>query len=100
MVGKLGVAPKVSKKDVRAYAHKQALETLRKSIPDAFPYDAHAFLCAVYMNPEYPLPRRIEAAKAALSYEKPTLASVKQEISGVDGAPLEAPTLIIQSSGV
>jgi hypothetical protein len=43
---------------------------------DAFDGDAHAFLMAVYKNPARPLELRLDAAKAAISFEKPRLASV------------------------
>jgi hypothetical protein len=43
---------------------------------DAFEGDAHALLMAVYMNPKIDLDMRIEAAKAALPYEKPRLQAI------------------------
>ena len=76
-------------------AHELAVAYLREKIPNAFQYDAHALLCAVYMDPRFPIGRRIDAAKAALPYEKPSLASIKQEITGPDGGALSIPTLLI-----
>lgn len=76
-------------------AHDLAVTYLREKIPNAFQYDAHALLCAVYMDPRFPIGRRIDAAKAALPYEKPSLASIKQEITGPDGGALAVPTLLI-----
>lgn len=76
-------------------AHDLAVAYLREKIPNAFQYDAHALLCAVYMDPRFPIGRRIDAAKAALPYEKPSLASIKQEITGPDGGALSIPTLLI-----
>jgi len=43
---------------------------------DAFEGDAHAFLVMLYKDPRQPDSVRIDAAKAALPYEKPRLASV------------------------
>lgn len=43
--------------------------------PEAFDGDAHAFLVAVYKNPGNELNHRIDAAKAAIRYEKPALNS-------------------------
>lgn len=76
-------------------AHDLAIEYLHEKIPNAFKWDAHALLCAVYKDPRMPIGRRIDAAKAAISYEKPSLASIKQELSGPDGAGLRIPTLLI-----
>ena len=44
--------------------------------PEAFEGDAHAFLVMLYKDPRQPDSVRIDAAKAALPYEKPRLASV------------------------
>lgn len=76
-------------------AHELAIEFLHEKIPNAFKWDAHALLCAVYKDPRFPIGRRIDAAKAAISYEKPSLASVKQELTGPDGGALAVPTLLI-----
>lgn len=76
-------------------AHDLAVEFLHEKIPNAFKWDAHALLCAVYKDPRYPIARRIDAAKAAISYEKPSLASIKQELTGPDGVALNVPTLLI-----
>ena len=43
---------------------------------DAFQGDAHALLTAVYKDLSQPLGIRVEAAKAAIGYEKPRLSSV------------------------
>jgi hypothetical protein len=47
---------------------------------DAFEGDAHAFLTAVYRNPALPMNLRVDAAKAAIGYEKPRLASVEGRV--------------------
>jgi hypothetical protein len=38
--------------------------------------DAHAFLRAVYQNPDVPLAVRMKAAAIAIEYERPTLRAV------------------------
>ena len=43
---------------------------------DAFDGDAHALLTSVYKDPSQPLGLRVDAAKAAIGYEKPRLSSV------------------------
>lgn len=47
---------------------------------DAFIADAHALLCMVYKNCEYPIELRVDAAKAAIGYEKPRLAAVMAKV--------------------
>jgi hypothetical protein len=47
--------------------------------PDAFDGDAHALMMAVYKDPSQPIALRLEAAKAALPYEKPRLASIENK---------------------
>ena len=54
-----------------ARAHAAVL--IQGAIPDAFHGDAHALLMAIYKDPEMPLHARLDAAKAALAYEKPRL---------------------------
>jgi hypothetical protein len=49
---------------------------------DAFPGDAHALLMAVYKDPQQPAELRIEAARAAIGYEKPRLAAVEAKVDG------------------
>src|SRR5262249_30141107 len=44
-------------------------------LPDAFTGDAHAYLIALYKDPKVDPRMRLDAAKAALGYEKPRLAS-------------------------
>jgi hypothetical protein len=48
--------------------------------PNAFDGDAHALLMAVYKDERYPIGVRIDAAKAALPYEKPKLASIETKV--------------------
>jgi hypothetical protein len=56
---------------------QEAAELIRTLIPDAFDGDSHALLMAVYKDPLQPLERRMEAAKAAIAYEKPRLAAIE-----------------------
>jgi len=53
-----------------------AAQAISAAIPGAFDKDAHAFLMAVYKDPAQPMELRIDAAKAAIRYEKPALAAV------------------------
>jgi|APPan5920702752_1055751.scaffolds.fasta_scaffold03396_5 hypothetical protein len=46
----------------------------------AFNGDAHAFLCMIYKDEEQPLDIRLDAAKAAIPYEKPRLAAIAARI--------------------
>ena len=55
----------------------QAADRLATEIPDAFVGDAHAFLMAIYKDPGHPIDLRLDAAKAAIRFEKPALAAVQ-----------------------
>lgn len=55
--------------------------------PEAFDGDAHAFLVAVYKNPLNELNHRIDAAKAAIRYEKPAMSSI--DVGNKDDKPFE-----------
>jgi len=50
-----------------------------------FDGDAHALLMLVYKNAEAPMDLRLDAAKAAIGYEKPKLSSVDANHSGAIG---------------
>jgi len=50
-----------------------------------FKGDAHAFLTAVYKDQQQPLVMRIDAAKAAIGYEKPKLTSLDASIDATVG---------------
>ena len=54
----------------------RAADRLEAEIPDAFVGDAHAFLVSIYKDPQQPIDLRMEAAKAAVRYEKPVLAAI------------------------
>lgn len=72
-------------KEVEA-ATAEAAEHLESIIPGAFEGDAHALLMAVYKDPSKEWPIRIDAAKAAIRYEKPALATTT--LKGDEDAPL------------
>jgi hypothetical protein len=55
-------------------------------MPASFDGDAHAFLQVLYRDETKPVELRLDAAKAAIRYEKPALASV--QASGKDGGPI------------
>lgn len=56
-------------------AAAEAAEQIGGAIPGAFDGDAHALLMTVYKDPLKEWPLRVDAAKAAIRYEKPALAS-------------------------
>ena len=47
-----------------------------RRINNAFDGDSHEFLASVYKDPTQPLMKRIEAAKAAIQFEKPKLGAI------------------------
>jgi hypothetical protein len=55
------------------------VEKVSAVIEGAFEGDAHTFLMAVYKNPDLELPIRVDAAKAAIRYEKPALAAMEMK---------------------
>jgi hypothetical protein len=52
----------------------------------AFEGDAHALLIAVYKDIDQPLELRLDAARAAISFEKPRLSAISASIKGEDFA--------------
>src|SRR4051812_13077657 len=54
-------------------------------IEGGFEGDAHAFLMGVYKDPQQPLVMRIDAAKAAIGYEKPKLTSLDATVDATLG---------------
>ena len=61
----------------REAAVQDAAAKISTAIPGAFDGDSHALLMTVYKDPLQPLDRRIEAAKAAIGYEKPRLQAIE-----------------------
>jgi hypothetical protein len=60
----------------------EAAAEVSHALPQAFQGDAHALLMMVYKNPANELPLRLDAAKAAIRFEKPALSSVEAKHSG------------------
>lgn len=60
----------------REEAARAAAAAVEAVIPDAFDGDAHAFLIAVYKDPSQPMEMRLDAAKAAVRFEKPALGAI------------------------
>lgn len=50
---------------------------ISETVENAFEGDSHALLMAVYKNPAHDWDVRIDAAKAAIGYEKPRLGAVQ-----------------------
>lgn len=67
----------------REQAAAEAAAKIAAALGDAcFEGDAHAFLMAVYKDGAKPIEVRLDAAKAAVGYEKPRLGSVEAKIDG------------------
>ena len=60
----------------------QVAASVEHFVPNAFPGDAHAYLMRVYKDPGKPDNLRIDAAKAAVQYEKPKLAMMDVKHAG------------------
>lgn len=56
-------------------AAEAAAAQIAEALPGAFDGDAHALLMLVYKDPAHEWPLRIDAAKAAIRFEKPALAN-------------------------
>jgi hypothetical protein len=72
-------------------AIQQTAAKLHEVLPSAFEGDAHALLMAVYKDPEHDWPIRVDAAKAAIRYEKPALSSVDSTGDEVRRAVVRVP---------
>jgi hypothetical protein len=59
-----------------------AAAAIEEAIPDAFAGDAHALFMTIYKDPTNDISLRLDAAKAAIRYEKPAMSSVQAEHSG------------------
>ena len=87
----------------RQAAMAEVAAQIGQAIEGAFDGDSHALLVAIYKDPARPIELRLEAAKAAISYERPKLASIQHvgkddaalvpKVSVViDGRPISAPS--------
>lgn len=61
----------------REQAMREVAEKIAGTLPDAFGGDAHALLISIYKDARQDMHLRVDAAKAALPYEKPKLASIE-----------------------
>lgn len=52
-----------------------------EAMPEAFAGDAHALLMTVYKDPSNPIDLRVDAAKAAIRFEKPALSNVEAKVT-------------------
>lgn len=59
---------------------KLAVELVTTMTPNCFEGDSHALLMAVYKNQDLPLATRLDAAKAAICFEKPRLGSTNLSV--------------------
>jgi len=79
--GGRGPGTKNKRTVVREHEFAVAAATITMSLGEyAFEGNAHAFLMALYKDVRQPIELRIEAAKAAISYEKPRLAAVAAKV--------------------
>lgn len=83
---KKGSANKHSAKRKGAIA--KAAELVAAALPRAFKGDAHTYLMAIYKDPRQETAIRIDAAKAALPYEKARLTPVEPQRVAADHVPL------------
>lgn len=67
-------------KNKKTLAMEAVMREAVAGIDGAFEGDAHAFLQAVYKNPEVPLEVRIMAASRALRVEKPVLSAINSNV--------------------
>jgi hypothetical protein len=72
----------------REAAMKEMAAQIGKAVGDAFEGDALAYLISVYKDPLKPETLRIDAAKAAIRYERPALAPGEQGDRDRDFVPL------------
>ena len=84
---KTGGGSRKGKPNRRTAARDVAVADAAKKITgalgdDAFDGDAHALLMAVYKDGARPMEQRIDAAKAAIPYERPRLSSTSAKIEG------------------
>ena len=63
----------------REAAMKEMAAQIEKAVGGAFEGDALAYLMSIYKDPTMPENLRIDAAKAAIRYERPALAPVEQQ---------------------
>ena len=84
----------------RTVARERAVAAAAEKIadalgPNAFEGDAHALLAAIYKDPSRPIELRLDAARAAIAYERPRLAVMNANIRG--GMTLSLEELVLGS---
>ena len=80
-----------NKRTLQAEAAAQATAAaIAAALPAGFEGDAHALLMAVYKNPAIDLHVRLDAAKAAIRFEKPLPAPLAAEQSPIRSPAEEA----------
>ena len=91
---KTGGRKKGSRNKKAVLLEEKGREALAKALgPHAFDGDAHSLLVAIYKDESRPVELRLEAAKAAIRFEKPALAALdaKGTIENVHYAVGEEP---------
>ncbi|MEN6449095.1 MAG: hypothetical protein ABFC96_01265 [Thermoguttaceae bacterium] len=91
-----GAGRKKGQPNKRTIEREQAMADAAARVTEAlsapFDGDAHAFLMLLYKDCEQPVEVRLDAAKAAIRYEKPALASVEVSadvvVSDISAEPL------------
>src|SRR5690348_10261439 len=68
-------------KDLEA-ATAETVSKIEEALGDPFDGDAHALLVALYKDKTRPVELRLEAAKAAIRFEKPALAAQSVDLNG------------------
>src|SRR5215471_2429687 len=63
---------------------REAVERIEAVLPDPFIGDGYALLAAIYKDNRLPLGVRMDAAKAAVVYERPRLAQVAMTTRSLD----------------
>lgn len=80
---------KTGSRNRRTIALLASMEAERKRLEELanapFEGDAHALLVSIYKNTTLPITERADAAKAAIKFEKPALASEDRTIRGEVG---------------
>jgi hypothetical protein len=88
--GRTAGVPNKRSDDFQAAIQEKA-KKLEALVPGAFEGDAHALLMAVYKDPDHEWSLRVDAAKAAIRYEKPALSSVDSTGEEVRRAVVRVP---------
>jgi hypothetical protein len=69
---------------------KDAAARVMAGRSEGFPGDAHALLVAIYRNESLPLSMRLDAAKSAVKFERPALATtVLTQRTGLEALSLD-----------